>query len=176
MCAARERESKGQGGTSRQETEEHGMQMYCCDAAVRGNGRESLFLNSLCVAGSLWRVALVDKVSRVKCHKPTQEIVSEWERVRGGIVWLCFEHSVYCHPLQQLWIPSTWSSFTVPAAAIGWAVKDSSSQKLTVCCLLLILVLPFFVFLAYCVEHQDRIAPYRHYKSPDNLHACEVVW
>lgn len=119
----------------------------------------NLFLNSLCVAGSLWRVALVDKVPRVKCHKPTQEIVSEWERVRGGIVWLCFEHSVYCYPLQQLWIPSTWSSFTVPAAAIGWAVKDSSSQKITVCCLLLILVLPFFVFLAYCVEHQDRIAP-----------------
>ncbi len=48
MCPARERESKAQGGTSRQETEEHGMQMYCCDAAVRGNGRESLFLNSLC--------------------------------------------------------------------------------------------------------------------------------
>lgn len=81
-CVQRERESKGQGGTSRQETEERGMQTYCCDAAVRGNGRESLFLNSLCVAGSLWRVALVDKVSRVKCHKPTRKLCQsgrEWE-------------------------------------------------------------------------------------------------
>ncbi len=81
MSSERE-ESKAQGGTSRQETEEHGMQTYCCDAAVGKREGISLFKQPVLLA--LYEEALVDKVSRVKCHKPTQEIV--WERVRGGIV------------------------------------------------------------------------------------------